>query len=93
MNATHALVHPQPGVTLYTGGHHAPFEPGRPVPMPPAHAAELIAAGHVRAHVEEAAPAPAAPAPEPAAPQAAQAAPSPDWVRHGADPVDPNHPE
>ena len=52
------LVHPEPGVTLYAPGHRVPFEAGRPVPLPRAHAEALLASGHVRLHV------PPAPAPE-----------------------------
>ena len=45
--STHVHVHPAPGVTIYTGGRHGPFEPGRPVPLPADHAALLLADGLV----------------------------------------------
>ena len=53
---------------LYVGGHARAHKPGRPVPLHPDHAAELIGQGVARAH------APAAPEAAPAAPESVPAA-------------------
>lgn len=81
---TEVLVHPAPGVKLYTPGRHGVFEPGRPVPLPLSHARAHHAEGLVHPHSAADADAMgvpfqplagAAPATEPAEPAAAEAPP------------------
>ena len=44
------FVIPAPGVTVYHPGASMAYAPGQPVPLPTAHADELVASGHATLH-------------------------------------------